>query len=105
MGALPQFPLARVGGYRIQWFGVTDRAAKHDHLVGKKGSQMTTHLDSAERGERKSHGLDLPHLLYRVGRVVFVAALLASFFLLAQSMVEHRFFEGGRYHANGSVGQ
>lgn len=65
---------------------------------------MTTQSGSV-RGERKSHGHDLPHLVYRVGRVVLVAGLLASFFLLGQSMVEHRFFEGGRYHANGSVGQ
>jgi hypothetical protein len=25
--------------------------------------------------------------------------------LLGQSMVRHRFFRGGRYHQNGSVGQ
>jgi hypothetical protein len=25
--------------------------------------------------------------------------------LLGQSMVRHRFFQGGRYHQNGSVGQ
>jgi hypothetical protein len=66
---------------------------------------MTTRLDSTGRGEEKSHERDLPHLLYRVGRVVLVAVLFVSFFLLAQSMVEHRFFQGGRYHANGSVGQ
>jgi hypothetical protein len=66
---------------------------------------MTTQPDSAGRGEPKSHGHDLPHWVYRVVGVVLVAGLLGSFFWLAQSMVEHRFFEGGRYHANGSVGQ
>ena len=66
---------------------------------------MTMQPDSAGRGEHKSHGQDLPHWVYRVGRVLLVAGLLGSFFVLAQSMVEHRFFEGGRYHANGSVGQ
>lgn len=66
---------------------------------------MTTQSNSAERGEPNSHPHDLRYLLYRVGRVVLVAILFGSFFMLAHSMVEHRFFEGGRYHANGSVGQ
>lgn len=66
---------------------------------------MTTHSDSAGHGEPKSHEHEFPHWVYRVVGVALVAGLLGSFFLLAQSMVEHRFFEGGRYHANGSVGQ
>jgi hypothetical protein len=66
---------------------------------------VTTHLNSAGPREHKSHGHDRWDWLYRVGRVVLVAGLFVSFFLLAQSMVEHRFFEGGRYHADGSEGQ
>ena len=31
--------------------------------------------------------------------------LIGLIFLLAQSMVEHRFFQGGVLHPNGSVGQ
>ena len=34
--------------------------------------------------------------------VVFLAVI---FFLLGHSMVRHRFFEGGRIHRNGSIGQ
>ena len=66
---------------------------------------MTTQLDSARRGGQNPHELHHWDWLYRVGRVLLVAGLFVSFFLLAHSMVEHRFFEGGRYHANGSVGQ
>ena len=66
---------------------------------------MTTQPDSAGSREPKSHEDELPLWVYRVVGVLLVAGLLGSFFLLAQSMVEHRFFEGGRYHANGSVGQ
>jgi hypothetical protein len=31
--------------------------------------------------------------------------LAVILFLLGQSMVRHRFFEGGRFHRNGSIGQ
>jgi|HubBroStandDraft_2_1064218.scaffolds.fasta_scaffold248016_2 hypothetical protein len=34
--------------------------------------------------------------------VVFLAVIL---FLLGHSMVRHRFFQGGRFHRNGSLGQ
>jgi hypothetical protein len=36
---------------------------------------------------------------------LFALLLLVLFFLLGQSMVHHRFFQGGRVHRNGSVGQ
>jgi hypothetical protein len=73
--------------------------------VDGKAGQVTTQLDSTKRGAKTPYEHDRWDWLYRVGRVVLVAGLLGSFFFLAQSMVEHRFFEGGRYHANGSVGQ
>jgi hypothetical protein len=38
-------------------------------------------------------------------KVLIVAVLVVLFYLLAQSMVDHRFFEGQRVHNNGSVGQ
>lgn len=40
-----------------------------------------------------------------IARLLFIVVLVALFFLLGQSMVRHRFFRGGRYHRNGSVGQ
>jgi hypothetical protein len=38
-------------------------------------------------------------------KFLFIVVLTALIFLLAQSMVEHRFFRGGALHPNGSVGQ
>jgi hypothetical protein len=48
-------------------------------------------------------GLEPPS--FGIGRFLFVIVLAAVFFLLGQSMVGHRFFQGGRVHRNGSVGQ
>jgi hypothetical protein len=39
------------------------------------------------------------------GQFVLVVILAVVLFLLGQSMVRHRFFQGGRFHRNGSVGQ
>jgi hypothetical protein len=39
------------------------------------------------------------------GQIVVALVLLIILLLLGQSMVRHRFFRGGRYHQNGSVGQ
>jgi len=36
---------------------------------------------------------------------LFVVFLAVIFFLLGHSMVRHRFFQGGRFHRNGSLGQ
>jgi hypothetical protein len=36
---------------------------------------------------------------------MFAAVLAVILFLLGQSMVRHRFFQGGREHRNGSIGQ
>jgi len=37
--------------------------------------------------------------------VVFIAVFVVLVFLLGRSMIDHRFFEGGRMHENGSIGQ
>jgi len=37
--------------------------------------------------------------------IVFVAIFLVLVLLLGRTMVEHRFFRGGRVHQNGSIGQ
>jgi hypothetical protein len=42
---------------------------------------------------------------FGTGQFVFVVILAVVLFLLGQSMVRHRFFQGGRYQRNGSVGQ
>jgi hypothetical protein len=38
-------------------------------------------------------------------KFLFIVFFVVILFLLGQSMVHHRFFEGGRFHRNGSVGQ
>jgi hypothetical protein len=39
------------------------------------------------------------------GRFLIIVLLAVAMLLLGQSMVHHRFHEGGRVHENGSVGQ
>jgi hypothetical protein len=41
---------------------------------------------------------------FGIGSVLLAVVLAVIFFLLAQSMVRHRFHEGGRFHRNGSIG-
>jgi hypothetical protein len=40
-----------------------------------------------------------------IGRFLFIVVLAVTFFLLGQSMVLHRFFQGGRVHRDGSIGR
>jgi len=40
---------------------------------------------------------------FRIGKLLFVAVLAVMLFLLAQSMVRHRFFRGGWVNRNGSL--
>jgi hypothetical protein len=40
-----------------------------------------------------------------IWKFLFMAVLFVLLFLLAQSMVNHRFFRGQREHHNGSIGQ
>lgn len=42
---------------------------------------------------------------FGIGQFVFAIVLLVMLILLGQSMVRHRFFQGGREHRNGSIGQ
>jgi hypothetical protein len=41
---------------------------------------------------------------FGIERLLFAVALAVIFFLLAQDMVHHRFFRGGRLNRNGSIG-
>jgi hypothetical protein len=42
---------------------------------------------------------------FGIGQLVFAVVLVVILLLLGQSMVRHRFFQGGRDHRNGSIGQ
>jgi hypothetical protein len=45
-----------------------------------------------------------PPWWFGVGKFLFIVVLAVIFFLLAQSMVHHRFFRGGWVNRNGSLG-
>jgi hypothetical protein len=57
---------------------------------------MTTHLNTTAPAGRKP-----PR--FGIGTFLFIVALAVIFFLLAQSMVHHRFFRGGWVDRNGSL--
>jgi len=59
---------------------------------------MTNHLNTTGAAGRKPPWFD-------IGRFLLIVGLVVMFFLLAQSMVRHRFCVGGRVHQNGSIGQ
>jgi hypothetical protein len=42
---------------------------------------------------------------FGIVQFVFVTVLAVILLLLGHSMVRHRFFQGGREHRNGSIGQ
>jgi len=55
---------------------------------------MTTDLDRTGPGKRRS---------MLIGKLLFIAVLAFLFFLLAHSMVRHRFFRGGWSNQHGSI--
>lgn len=59
---------------------------------------METHSHPAPRREPPPH-------LEEICMVVLVAIVFVLLLLLGESMVQHRFFWGGRVHDNGSIGQ
>jgi hypothetical protein len=40
---------------------------------------------------------------FQIGQFLFLVGLAVAFFLLAQSMVHHRFFRGGWINQNGTL--
>lgn len=42
---------------------------------------------------------------FGIGKFVFAVFLAIIFLLLGHNMVRRRFFRGGRFHRNGSLGQ
>jgi hypothetical protein len=59
---------------------------------------MTSSLNSTEPAGPTPPSFGIRQFLF----VVFLAVI---FFLLGHSMMRHRFFQGGRLHRNGSLGQ
>jgi hypothetical protein len=57
----------------------------------------------AGRMRRRVSQLDISNILLKIGRVMLIAILFFLFYLLANSMVEHRFFQGGEFGRNGHV--
>jgi hypothetical protein len=58
-------------------------------------------------GTDSGSGLELERKQRAAGilKSLCVVVLIVLFFVLAESMVHHRFFRGGRVHLNGSIGQ
>jgi hypothetical protein len=54
---------------------------------------------------RKARWIAVEEFLIRAVKPLLVGLLVVLIFLLGHAMVQHRFFQGGRYHSNGSVGQ
>jgi len=66
--------------------------------TGGEEGQMTTSLNTKAPAGRTPPSFGLEKFLFAV-------VLAVILFVLGQSMVHHRFFQGGRVHQNGSVGQ
>jgi hypothetical protein len=66
---------------------------------------IDSHTGAAGRMRRRVSQLDVINLLLKIGRVMFFAVLFFLFYLLAHSMVTHRFFQGGEFGRNGHVTQ
>jgi hypothetical protein len=61
------------------------------------------HNGVAGRMRRRVSQVESSYFLYQFGRVIFLVVLFFMFYLLAHSMVEHRFFQGGWYNQNGTI--
>jgi hypothetical protein len=72
---------------------------------GGEAAAMIEPPDSTQGGTRKTRRFAVGDFFLRFGKIMFVAVLVVLFFLLAQDMVRHRFFQGSRNRANGTVGQ
>jgi hypothetical protein len=57
---------------------------------------MSKNSDKATPAREKS-------LWFQIGKFLFFIILAVAFFLLAQSMVHHRFFRGGWINQNGTL--
>jgi len=64
----------------------------------REAAQMITDLKPKGPGREKSPW-------FQVGQFLFLLALAVAVFLLAQSMVRHRFFQGGRIDRYGHFKQ
>ena len=82
------FPSVRLWGCRNR--------TKIDEVVRIKS--MASSLNTTDPAGRKPPSFGVREFLFGL----FLAII---FLLLGHSMVRHRFFQGGRYHRNGSIGQ
>ena len=80
----------------LQQFAPCRTAPKLTEVVRIKS--MASSLNTTDPAGRKPPSFGIRQFLF----IVFLAVI---FFLLGQSMVRHRFFQGGRFHRNGSIGQ
>jgi hypothetical protein len=76
-------------------------------LTEPKGVQMLSHprQNSTGRTGGRSRGRNLGDLLLLIGRFLGVALLFFLFYVLAHTMVQHRFFRGGEMGPNGHAQQ
>ena len=87
-------PAASEGGFGRRH--VRSRFIVATTQCGTESVQMTTHLHTTGPEERKSIWLG-------IGKFLFIVALAVLLFLLAHSMVHHRFFRGGWRNQHGSI--
>jgi len=74
------------------------RGSHGARLTWERGSLMTINSNTtAPAGEKPPR--------FGMGSVLFAVVLAIIFFLLAQAMVRHRFFQGGRFGRNGALKQ
>jgi hypothetical protein len=100
LGLSIAFLIGRDGRIGAKHDGATDVSVFEKEIANllRKGALMTTDLNTTDPAGRTPPS-------FGIGRLLFAVVLAVLFFLLGQSMVRHRFFEGGRFHRNGSVGQ
>ena len=65
---------------------------------------MIPHSDSVV-ATRKARRVAVGEFLIRATKPLLVGLLVVLIFLLGQAMVHHRFFQGGRDRADGTIGQ
>ena len=94
------FLIGRDGRISAKHIGATDVSVFEKEIANllRKGALMTTDLNTTDPSGRTPPSLG-------TGKLLFTIVLAVVLLLLGQSMVRHRFFEGGRFHRNGSVGQ
>jgi hypothetical protein len=66
---------------------------------------MTTRSNTTAGGGRESERTRIAVFIYAAGKIILGAVLLVLLYLLGQSMMRHRFFQGGRINRNYTLTQ